>query len=94
MWIGQLSADVYHNNKMRGNAPDRMRRDVSMMVPQQAFMPSAEMERMRGRPLSDRIHMEIEEIWSKVLERIQISSLKEFIHQEGKLISVSSGAGT
>ncbi|XP_052183031.1 protein STICHEL-like 3 isoform X2 [Diospyros lotus] len=72
------SADVYCNNNNR--------------KPPQAFMPSAEMERMRGRPLSDRIHMEIEEIWSKVLDRIQISSLKEFIHQEGKLISVSSGA--
>ncbi|GMI72321.1 hypothetical protein like AT4G18820 [Hibiscus trionum] len=34
----------------------------------------------------------IEEIWLEVLETIQVNSLKEFLYQEGKLISVSFGA--
>lgn len=36
----------------------------------------------------------IEEIWLKVLENIKIKSLKEFMHKEGKMASVSYGAGT
>ncbi|XP_042067851.1 protein STICHEL-like 4 [Salvia splendens] len=34
----------------------------------------------------------IEEIWLKVLENIKIKSLKEFMHKEGKMASVSFGA--
>ncbi|KAF7840352.1 protein STICHEL-like 3 [Senna tora] len=34
----------------------------------------------------------IEEIWLEVLDRIQVNGLKEFLYQEGKLISVSFGA--
>ncbi|KAL8460722.1 hypothetical protein ACS0TY_032294 [Phlomoides rotata] len=34
----------------------------------------------------------IEEVWLEVLEKISIKSLKEFMHQEGKLISLSYGA--
>ncbi|KAE8719888.1 Protein STICHEL-like 3 [Hibiscus syriacus] len=34
----------------------------------------------------------LEEIWFQVLEKILVSSLKEFLYQEGKLISVSFGA--
>ncbi|KAK8484950.1 hypothetical protein V6N13_068249 [Hibiscus sabdariffa] len=37
-------------------------------------------------------HKRIEEIWLEVLENIQVNSLKEFLYQEGKLISVSFGA--
>lgn len=36
----------------------------------------------------------IEEIWLEVLENIKIKSLKEFMHKEGKMASVSYGAGT
>lgn len=35
----------------------------------------------------------IEEVWLEVLEKISIKSLKEFMQQEGKLISLSYGAG-
>ncbi|KAH9627284.1 hypothetical protein KSS87_013529 [Heliosperma pusillum] len=35
---------------------------------------------------------EIEDIWLEVLENIEISCVKEFMYQEGKLISVSYGA--
>ncbi|KAF9621822.1 hypothetical protein IFM89_028410 [Coptis chinensis] len=37
-------------------------------------------------------HKEIEKIWFAVLEKIQISTLKEFMYQEGKLVFVSFGA--
>ncbi|KAL2930986.1 Protein STICHEL-like 3 [Bienertia sinuspersici] len=37
-------------------------------------------------------HTEIDDIWLEVLENIQISCVKEFMYQEGKLISVSYGA--
>lgn len=37
-------------------------------------------------------HTEIEDIWLEVLGNIQISCIKEFMYQEGKLISVSYGA--
>lgn len=39
-------------------------------------------------------HTEIEDIWLEVLQNIQISYIREFMYQEGKLISVSYGAGT
>lgn len=37
-------------------------------------------------------HTEIDDIWLEVLQNIQISCIKEFMYQEGKLISVSYGA--
>lgn len=37
---------------------------------------------------------EIEEIWLEVLENIQINSIKEFLYHEGKMTSLSFGAGT
>ncbi|XP_052885555.1 protein STICHEL-like 3 isoform X2 [Gossypium arboreum] len=37
-------------------------------------------------------HTRIEKIWLEVLDNIQVSSLKEFLYQEGKLISVRFGA--
>ncbi|MCL7041390.1 hypothetical protein MKW94_012573, partial [Papaver nudicaule] len=35
---------------------------------------------------------EIEEIWLTVLQRIDIDALRQFMHQEGRLVSVSYGA--
>ena len=49
--------------------------------------------RMRERQILGKSHKEIEEIWLEVLERIQVTGLKEFLFKEGKLISVSFGAG-
>ncbi|KAG4914875.1 hypothetical protein JHK87_052432 [Glycine soja] len=45
--------------------------------------------RMRERQILGKSHKEIEEIWLEVLERIQVTSLKEFMFKEDKLISVS-----
>ncbi|XP_047307499.1 protein STICHEL-like 3 [Impatiens glandulifera] len=46
------------------------------------------------KQLSDMVmeNREIEEIWVKVLDRIQINSLKVFMYQEGKLVSFSFDA--
>ncbi|GFZ06160.1 AAA-type ATPase family protein [Actinidia rufa] len=57
-----------------------------------ALTQSADLNKISGRPLSDRVRKEIEEIWLEVLEKIQISTIKEFMYQEGKLIAVSFGA--
>ncbi|XP_052201311.1 LOW QUALITY PROTEIN: protein STICHEL-like 3 [Diospyros lotus] len=84
------SNDAYQ--RMKGNATDRRRLVASGIVPQQAFTLSADMDRTSGRTLSSGVQKQLEEIWLEVLERIQISSLKEFMYQEGKLISVNFGS--
>lgn len=38
-------------------------------------------------------YKELEEIWFKVLEKMQSNTVKKFMHQEGKLISIRFGAG-
>ncbi|KAL5707408.1 hypothetical protein ACHQM5_018311 [Ranunculus cassubicifolius] len=48
--------------------------------------------RAGGEPSSGKRHKEIEKIWLAVLENIQSTTLKQFMHQEGKLVSVSFGA--
>ena len=48
----------------------------------------------KGDNHSDQKGGKIEEIWLEVLDKIQINSVKEFMRREGKLISVSFGAGT
>ena len=88
------SGDVYHNAKVKGNTIDRRIHAASAMVPPQTLTRSADLNNISGRPLSDRVRKEIEEIWLEVLEKIQISTIKEFMYQEGKLIAVSFGAGT
>lgn len=47
---------------------------------------------VNGRQDMDKGHTEIEDIWFDVLGKIQVSSIKEFLYQEGTLISVSYGA--
>lgn len=37
--------------------------------------------------------VDFERIWIDVLEQIQINTLKNFMHQEGKLVSVNFGVG-
>ncbi|KAL6992368.1 hypothetical protein U1Q18_010476 [Sarracenia purpurea var. burkii] len=86
------SSDLYHNAKMKGNSTDRRRHTASTMVPHQTFTQSADLNKISGRPLSGIVRNEIEEIWLEVLDKIQIGRIKEFMYQEGKLISVSFGA--
>ncbi|OVA04055.1 AAA+ ATPase domain [Macleaya cordata] len=42
--------------------------------------------------ISGKDRKEIEEIWLGVLDKIEINTLKQFMHEEGKLVSVSFGA--
>lgn len=54
---------------------------------------SADIVKGSGRNSVDRSYKAIEEIWLEVLEKIPYNRIKEFLYQEGKLISVSFGAG-
>ncbi|KAM5587882.1 protein STICHEL-like 3 [Rosa sericea] len=53
---------------------------------------SADIVKGSGRNNVDRSYKAIEEIWLEVLEKIPYNRIKEFLYQEGKLISVSFGA--
>lgn len=48
----------------------------------------------KTRVAADKLHRGIEEIWFEVLDHIKIKSLKEFMHKEGRMASMSYGAGT
>lgn len=54
---------------------------------------SIDMARTSGGQIPGKGHREIDEIWLAVLEKIQLNTLKQFMRQEGKLVSVSLGAG-
>ena len=49
--------------------------------------------RANARQVSGIARKGIEEIWLEVMNKIQYVGIKEFLYQEGKLISVSFGAG-
>ncbi|XP_050368114.1 protein STICHEL-like 3 [Argentina anserina] len=53
---------------------------------------SADVGKGSARNSVDRSYKAIEEIWLEVLEKIPYNRIKEFLYQEGKLISVSFGA--
>ncbi|QHO12469.1 Protein STICHEL-like [Arachis hypogaea] len=52
----------------------------------------ANKSRMNERQILSKNHKGIEEMWLEVLERIQVTGLREFLYKEGKLISVNFGA--
>lgn len=88
------SSDAYRNDVTKGNTTDRRRHAASGLGPQQPLARSADMNITSGWPLTARAHKEIDVIWLEVLQKIQISSIKEFVYREGKLIAVNFGAGT
>ncbi|KAG4178314.1 hypothetical protein ERO13_A10G034100v2 [Gossypium hirsutum] len=65
---------------------DRKRHAASGMTPQQTSIVFTERQNLVKNRNG------IEKIWLQVLEKIQVSGLKEFLYSEGKLISVSLGA--
>ncbi|KAK3035061.1 hypothetical protein RJ639_034851 [Escallonia herrerae] len=88
--VGSLS-NLYHNAKRKGGiSMDRRGQYGVGTVPQQAFGVSGDKNSV-GR-LPGKFQKEVEELWLEVLEKIQINIIKEFMFQEGKLISVSFGA--
>ncbi|KAI8525721.1 hypothetical protein RHMOL_Rhmol13G0252000 [Rhododendron molle] len=88
----ESSSDAYRNDVTKGNTTDRRRHAASGLGPQQPLARSADMNITSGWPLTARAQKEIDVIWLEVLQKIQISSIKEFVYREGKLISVNFGA--
>ncbi|GMH05523.1 hypothetical protein Nepgr_007363 [Nepenthes gracilis] len=86
------SDNVHMGSKVKSSTVDR-RKHVGLRI---AFEPTsaldADVNRVDGCQSIGKGQTEIEEIWLEVLERIQISYIKEFMYQEGKLTSVSYGA--
>uniref|UniRef100_A0A7N0RDF7 AAA+ ATPase domain-containing protein n=2 Tax=Kalanchoe fedtschenkoi TaxID=63787 RepID=A0A7N0RDF7_KALFE len=52
---------------------------------------SADRSRNVGSKALDQIQTDVDEIWLDALENIQANSIKQFMYQEGKLVSVSFG---
>lgn len=88
-------SDVHSNSMLKGASSDCKRHSSAGagMVPQQISTRSAEMNRVSGRHVSGKGRKGIQEIWLEVLEKIQYNGIKEFLYQEGKLVSASFGAG-
>ncbi|KAK6124173.1 hypothetical protein DH2020_042082 [Rehmannia glutinosa] len=80
------SGDVCCNSKLKGI--DHGKEHVG----DQVDSATNDRSQMYEFQLPGKFHQGIEEIWSEVLEKIPINSLKEFMYQEGKLISLSFGA--
>ncbi|GAB4831466.1 hypothetical protein Ancab_005483 [Ancistrocladus abbreviatus] len=81
------SADVHKESRVTGSIIDR-RKHVGPRIVEQISSTDASVNRVNG----GKVRVEIEEIWFEVLERIQISCIKEFMYQEGKLLSIGYGA--
>ncbi|XP_075667262.1 protein STICHEL-like 3 [Castanea sativa] len=86
------SADFRENGTLKGISLEKKRHAGTSMVHQQTSTHSTDNNRVSGRHIPGKSHRGIADIWLEVLEKIQINGLKEFLYQEGKLISVSFGA--
>ncbi|CAK7350372.1 unnamed protein product [Dovyalis caffra] len=89
---GGTSADFRNSGSTNGISRDRKRSAASGMAPQWTSVLTSDSARVNGRQASGKSRKGYEEIWLEVLEKIQINSMREFLYQEGKLISVSFGA--
>ncbi|PON95826.1 DNA polymerase III, subunit gamma/ tau [Trema orientale] len=86
------TSDLYSSGLMRDTSVDRKRYNGSAMGPQQTSARPTDTIRVNGRQVPGKGRKGIEEIWFDVLDNIQYIGVKEFLYQEGKLISVSFGA--
>jgi len=86
-----LSTDLYDNRMAEGISLDKKRHSGVGVAPQQTIASADDLIKSSGKQVSGK---DIEEIWLEVLGKIRRNSIKEFFIQEGKLASVSSGAGT
>lgn len=84
------SSSFYGNGSVKGRSLDRKSHAGDGMA---IATNSADIVKGTGRNNVDRSYKAIEEIWLEVLEKIPYNRIKEFLYQEGKLISVSFGAG-
>lgn len=88
-----VSSGFHVNNSGKGMSSDRKRHAAAGMAPQHMATSSADIIRVNGRQILGKRHEGIEEIWLEVLDKIPYNRVKEFLYQEGKLTSVSFGAG-
>ncbi|KAJ9135993.1 hypothetical protein P3X46_033110 [Hevea brasiliensis] len=88
----RTSGDFHINGASRGINVDRKRSGGTGMAPQCTSALSSDAVRVSGRQMSAKSCRGYEEIWLEVLGKIQFNSIREFLYQEGKLISVSFGA--
>lgn len=86
-----VSSGFYGNGSVKGTSVDRKSHAGAGMA---IATCSADIVKGSGRHNVDTSYKGIEEIWLEVLEKIPYNRIKEFLYQEGKLISVSFGAGT
>ena len=80
-----------YSGRLKGTSLDTGTSNTT--VPQQAYSFSSKRDKVSSGQLQGKFRSEIEVIWLDVLRKIQGDSLREFLFQEGKLISVSFGAG-
>ncbi|CAK9148079.1 unnamed protein product [Ilex paraguariensis] len=92
--IDNLQAGSPSDDKTRGTTINRKGEAGVGMVPQDMLGVHGERNRESSRQLPGKFPKEIGEIWLEVLEKIQINSVRDFLYQEGKLVSVSFGTGT
>ncbi|XP_075496826.1 protein STICHEL-like 4 [Primulina tabacum] len=83
------SGDVYRNAKGVSTEKGRV---GNGMVSQQVYTTSSDKNKINKVQVQGKFHRELEEIWLEVLDKIPINSIKEFMYQEGKLISLGYGA--
>lgn len=79
------SVNVHYNDKLKEH-------DGGEMISQQVH--AASNERSQINKVQAVYNEKLEAIWLDVLEKIPVNSIREFMYQEGKLVSVSYGAGT
>ena len=77
----------------RGLGSENKRHSMSGFTPQHTHLQATDKIKINERQILGKNRKEIGEIWLEVLDRIQVTGLKEFLFKEGKLISVSFGAG-
>ncbi|KAL2524281.1 Protein STICHEL-like 3 [Abeliophyllum distichum] len=82
----QLAPDQQY--MLRNSSADTSLNHIS----QQVYSGSEDKNKATGVQLQGKFGYKIEEIWLDVLRKIPINSIKEFLYQEGKMISVSFGA--
>ncbi|KAL0310602.1 UNVERIFIED_CONTAM: protein STICHEL-like 3 [Sesamum angustifolium] len=86
------SGNVYYNAKFKGADTDGNEHDGGGVISQQVYAASNDKNQINKVQLQGTLRQEMERIWLEVLEKIPINSIKEFMYQEAKLISVSYGA--
>ncbi|KAJ6724855.1 REPLICATION FACTOR C / DNA polymerase III GAMMA-TAU SUBUNIT [Salix viminalis] len=89
---GGTSVDFRNSGSTNGINMDRKRNAASGMAPQWSSVQTSDAVPVNGRKVSGKSCKGHEEIWLEVLEKVQINSMREFLYQEGKLISVSFGS--